>query len=356
MPQAYGRDRVAGEREGVVLLDSAAPKSWVARRDRKGTRSEFPGSAVLWDGSMYEVAQIEPLPSGSVRYVLAPWDERHIARYVETYDVTTERFRIDDRADVTRRERFRRGALFAAPLVGLLPGRFQQAMSNEIGVPPLAMTVWSAIPLLLFGGVALIEMLTAGMGGYLFQFPVWLSLLGCWFFVESLVRLTAAWSGGIAVGSLIGFVATDLWLRPYQFLRSRVQRSPSPSVLPDGISLADDAKLMEPFFALFTPDEQRLLASRFGWDPIPAGKMSAAVIGAFALAGLISAVVTAVRGEARFSILLSALIAVAVLVEQWSRWVKLARNEPAGSVFGRLFRPLAKGLLAGNDKGGSAAL
>jgi hypothetical protein len=39
-----------------------------------------PGTAVLWDGALYEVVEAEITASGGFRYTLAPWDERLVVR------------------------------------------------------------------------------------------------------------------------------------------------------------------------------------------------------------------------------------------------------------------------------------
>jgi hypothetical protein len=84
MPSPYGRDRIAETEDGGLVLSSLRPKGWSGRPDVAGT-AQAPGTAVSWDGAIYEVVRVETAPSGGTRYTLAPWDERQVIRKLERY-------------------------------------------------------------------------------------------------------------------------------------------------------------------------------------------------------------------------------------------------------------------------------
>jgi hypothetical protein len=73
MPRPYGRDRAAEQEDGTVVLSAFRTKGWTE------------GTAVEWDGAIYEVHRIEEGSAGGVRYVLAPWDDRVLLRNFVRY-------------------------------------------------------------------------------------------------------------------------------------------------------------------------------------------------------------------------------------------------------------------------------
>src|SRR5512143_988669 len=85
MPRPLGRDRLEPTGDGTVVLLSLRPKGW-SGREEGGPRSPVrPGTAVRWDGELFEVLRVEPRASGGWRHVLAPWDERNLVRSVVEY-------------------------------------------------------------------------------------------------------------------------------------------------------------------------------------------------------------------------------------------------------------------------------
>jgi hypothetical protein len=84
MPRPLGRDRLEPATDGTLVLLSLRPKSWVGREEVSARSGVLPGTAVRWDGEMYEVLRVEARSAGGYRHVLAPWDERVLVRsYVE---------------------------------------------------------------------------------------------------------------------------------------------------------------------------------------------------------------------------------------------------------------------------------
>ena len=86
--RAFGEDRLESG-AGEIWLRCPVPKAWLARRERTLTTAEYPGTAVEWQGEVFEVVRAEPQADGSVRYRLAPWPEAHAIRRMERYDTAS---------------------------------------------------------------------------------------------------------------------------------------------------------------------------------------------------------------------------------------------------------------------------
>ena len=85
-PGSHGGDRVELLAGGRVRLACASTKGWTPRRTKTATSPEHPGTAVSWDGGVFEVLEADADRSGGVAYVLAPWEDRHTVRVFERYD------------------------------------------------------------------------------------------------------------------------------------------------------------------------------------------------------------------------------------------------------------------------------
>ena len=88
--RAFGADRLEAGEGGQIWLVCAAPKAWLPRQDKTLTRAEYPGTAVDWQGGVFEVLRAQPLADGGMRYCLAPWEEGHAIRRMEQYDAASE--------------------------------------------------------------------------------------------------------------------------------------------------------------------------------------------------------------------------------------------------------------------------
>ncbi|KAA0253093.1 MAG: hypothetical protein EDX89_15760 [Acidobacteria bacterium] len=80
-PTPQGRDRVETTEGGDVVLLTRLGRPW-APREAGGART---GSAVRWDGQVFEVVGAEARPQGGFRYVLRPWDDRNVIRSLDEY-------------------------------------------------------------------------------------------------------------------------------------------------------------------------------------------------------------------------------------------------------------------------------
>lgn len=85
MPRPLGRDRLEPSSDGTVLLLSLRPKPWKSREEASAEGPTLAGTAVQWDGELYELLRVERREAGGFRHVLAPWDERLLVRSCVEY-------------------------------------------------------------------------------------------------------------------------------------------------------------------------------------------------------------------------------------------------------------------------------
>ncbi len=90
MPRPLGRDRLEPTSDETIVLLSLHPKPWAGREEVSPRAPALPGTAVRWDGALFEVLSVEPRPGGGWRHVLAPWDDRFLVRVLEEYGETGE--------------------------------------------------------------------------------------------------------------------------------------------------------------------------------------------------------------------------------------------------------------------------
>lgn len=210
--RAYGGDRVEEGDGGRVSLISSSSKGWRGRSPAIASRrSAHPGTAVSWDGALYEVTDVLPLASGDVRYSLAPWDETQAIRTLERYDAPNEEARARERigrADAVKR---RRAAILLSPLLGHLPGNVQERMESEFGAPANTMTVVSALPLLVVGILGAFAGFARAVGGSPEPLPELPLPLSLYLVGESYVRLSIVATQSRPAGSLPGSLLHAAW-------------------------------------------------------------------------------------------------------------------------------------------------
>ncbi len=85
MPSPLGRDRIEPSTDGTVVLLSLRPKGWSGRQEVSTRAPVLPGTAVRWEGELYEVLSVTPRAGGGWRHVLAPWDDRFLVRDLVPY-------------------------------------------------------------------------------------------------------------------------------------------------------------------------------------------------------------------------------------------------------------------------------
>lgn len=343
--RAFGADHLEGESAGEISLFCPTPKSWAARKARTLTSAEYPGTAVEWEGRIFEVLRADPVENGGIRYRLAPWEEGHAIRRMERYDAASETSHEEEWSGRRAGVRKRRISILLAPLAGLLPGTLQKEMESEFGAPALAMTISSALPLFAIGFLGLFEHLVGGMGGGL-GLPGWLAPpfpIALYLFGESALRLASAVAQGEPMGSLPVVLAYEA---------RRAAGYPKPK---DGSQRAsstaerralDRYDLLEPLLALLSREEQRLLAERFGFDPVRWGRITAAILLTIAGANVVTSLLNLAAGRTGGADVAWLLAGGFLCFEQIRRWKRFSAGEAAGSVLGILIRPLAKLLFA----------
>lgn len=212
--RAYGGDTVEEGEEGRVSLTSTSSKGWRGRTPAVAfRRAAHPGTAVTWEGALYEVMQARPLTCGDVIYSLAPWDETQAIRTLERYDAPTEEARARERIGRAGAVKRRRAAILLSPLLGHLPGAVQERMESEFGAPANTMTVVSAVPLLVIGILGAFAGFARAVGGSPESLPD-LPLPLCLYLVgESYVRLSIVATQSRPAGSLPGTLAYEIWRR-----------------------------------------------------------------------------------------------------------------------------------------------
>jgi len=210
MPRPFGRDRIAGVREGKLLLSCAEPKGWRARVPGAATSAEHPGTCVRWEGQLFEVEDLETHADGNLTYTLARWDDRHAIRVLAAYDAETEAERIRETRAATRRVEGRAALLLVAPFVGSLPASVQERLEREYNVRASTMSLVSALPLFLFGAFCVVALLAVSFGGPSLL-PNQALVVGYYLFVESALRLGVVLLQGRGIGTVAGTLLYEVW-------------------------------------------------------------------------------------------------------------------------------------------------
>ncbi|HXM79748.1 MAG TPA: hypothetical protein VOA00_10980 [Thermoanaerobaculia bacterium] len=343
---AFGSDRAEPLPDGSIALTCAISKGWSSRRAGAQTSAEHPGTAVRWNDGIFEVLEATALPGGGTRYRLGPWQDRHAIRHIEAYDAPSEAARAAEQSRRASSIWRRRLALLLAPLLGHLPGAMQKQMELDFGAPAVALTILSALPLLVIGVLGSLSHI-AGAFGAPPVFP-WAPPLpvSVYLIFESAVRIGSAWLQDQPMGSVAG----ALLVRIARALRGGAKSGPAP--LPATAARQPEAagqdrfRVLEPLLSLLRRDEQELLERRYGFELLRWGRVSAAVlflVGAANVAASLAALAGGVAGSTDVVWLTAGL---ALCVEQALRWKEIARGRPRGSVLGALVRPFARSLLA----------
>lgn len=351
MPRPFGTDRVEAAGHGRIRIVCAIPKAWTPRRPAAPGMALHPGTAVRWEGGLWEVLSAEEVGGGDLRYELVPWDDRNAIRVLLPYDETSEAEREADGRDLERRRGLGRLALLLAPLAGLLPGRVQERLETELGVRGATLTLASVLAPMAVGTYALLMILVAGFSvGLRTGGPNAEPLLPflAYFLPESLLRLGVALSQGRPIGSILG-----LPLYPVARWTGLVERPPAPGA--DGEpgeerSHADRFLMLEPLLSFLPAKDQLRLRQERGFAPVTWGKRTAWFLLVYpGLTAPAHAWDLLTRGGGLPSLLLLAL-AAGLGAEQVTRLRALSKGTPAPSVLGRLVAPFARPLLADGPK------
>jgi hypothetical protein len=203
--QPFGSDRLERVPNGTLTLSCTMAKGWKAR-EVTPRRALHPGTAVSWEGRVFEVVQARPLADGGVAYALAPWREDLAIRSLERYDESSERERADEHVWKAAAMRKRRLAVIFSPVLGHLPGDVQTRMETEFGAPSNAMTTASALPLLAIGIVGMFGAIARMAGGSIAPLPEPSAPLSLYLFGESAMRLIVVATQSRPAGSIPGIL------------------------------------------------------------------------------------------------------------------------------------------------------
>jgi hypothetical protein len=348
-PRAFGADQVRIRESGEIERVCPFEKAWTARSAKTLRTAEYPGTAVEWDGRIFEVLDAEPNAGGGVRYRLAAWPENHAIRRLERYDAASEEIRAGDRRDRRGDAGKRRLAILLSPLAGLLPAEVQKKMERDFGAPALKMTIASAVPLFVIGSLGLVAFLVGNAGGAL-DLPGWIAPslpIAAYLFGESALRMASAIAGQEPMGSLAVVLALAAWrsLRRPSEARPVGGSSETAADAHDEQGLQDRFKVLEPVLAFLSVGEQESLAGRFGFDAVRWGRITASVLLAASVLNTLVSLAAFGAGDGFLRSVLWLLPVGYLAVEQVRRLKDLARGEPAGSILGRLVRPFARPLL-----------
>ncbi|MFA6956159.1 MAG: hypothetical protein WC538_09830 [Thermoanaerobaculia bacterium] len=354
MPQAHGSDRLETLGGGRFRIVSSSPKGWRPARSATRTTAEFPGTAVAWDGSLWEVLSCEEREGASSRYVLAPWREHHAIRLTVDYDEASEAALETARRKAATRRRASTGLVAAGLATGHLPAHVQQEIESEYGFFATRLTLTSVATQVVFGAIAFAGLPIEGLPGP--KWPLSIVALGVVVFFESLVRGWYSLLRNQPIGSIEGLLAWSVLCafsqRARRFDRaarrqSERQRSTT-SVLPpeEFIRERDAYAVREPFLALLPRESQEQLANSFGFDPHEWGIKSAATIAALSGAGIVSALLKIADKVSTFDTWLSLTLATLLFVEQMKRLLDVRRGSASGSVLGAFVRPFCTKLLS----------
>jgi hypothetical protein len=214
MPRPYGPDQAHEERDGTWIVVAPAAKRWRARRSRTRISPEHPGTAVSWDGELFEVVSAQENEGGQSRYRLARWQDRHTIRVFDRYDEAAEETRARERVEGALRVSRRRRLILLAPLAGHAPAEIQEEWERAYDVPASLMTLVSALPLFVFGVLCSLSLTIRGFTGVpVLPLPGGVLVLGLYLMIESGMRISAAWGEGRPAGSLAGTLAWEIGRR-----------------------------------------------------------------------------------------------------------------------------------------------
>lgn len=199
MPRPLGRDRLEPTSDETIVLLSLRPKPWAGREEVSPRAPVLPGTAVRWDGGLFEVLRVEPRPGGGWRHVLAPWDDRFLVRTLVEYGDGEEPPRgevVPESSAVSRvfgpSEAPGSPAIPAVSAIPAAPAVVPLARAGESPAPGSVSAAWRALT----PGVRalLVAFVPSVLFGWFFPFRVMGE--GISFFVHELGHTLVAWFFG----------------------------------------------------------------------------------------------------------------------------------------------------------------
>ena len=214
------------------FLTCSTSKGWIGRQPRTLVSPEFPGTAVAWEGELFEVLRAEA--HDRRRYPVRPQQLGIPPRGAGRSDATTTKTSRHDkrnRHDVGAPSGRNAGASFWRRWPATFRPAFRAAWKASSAPPARFLTIASALPLLLFGVLGLVAFLLAALGGGDAVFAGWPILplpVAAFLFLESATRLAVAFVNGEPMGSVAGGALYAGWLGTCKLLARRSRRYASP--------------------------------------------------------------------------------------------------------------------------------
>lgn len=205
LPPAFGTDRVRVAREGFYVF-SLYDKGWQARSAPVRSGRQHPGTAIEWDGSLWEVVTRRRRSRGGLRYRLVPWKDDHVVRFRDRYDAAREIELAKQREAARVSRTVRRSLWLTGWFLGHLPAAVQMRIAGDHGTSQSTPTYMSILPLWCIGVVALVFFIPSMLGAPS-PLPPPLMALGLYWFVESAARFAWISATGEPIGSVFGAIA-----------------------------------------------------------------------------------------------------------------------------------------------------
>jgi hypothetical protein len=345
--QPYGSDRVRVAGDKIILFSRIA-KGWQPRTPATHTRSEHPGTAVLWDEQYYEVIEAGVMQGGGIRYVLSAWRDEHVFRVFETYDDASEARIAADFQEAKDQRRYGKVVWLFSALLGHLPAPIQNRLANYYGVSAPRMTLVSIIPSLLFLGVcvwyyadARLKMEASPVPDLVWKFALlMLADSAARFLVVMLQNRPNGSIPGTAIYFLLWKLAPERFPSPV-FERGRAVFMLEPE---EGVAERDALHMYAPLITLLSPAEQWRVAERYDFEYRRHAYAPAWILLGGGLLGIVT-MWSKIRHGAQPSTWISFAVAATLTIEQILRLLAL-RRRPAGSILAPLVRPFVRAYLA----------
>lgn len=182
-------------------------RGWIERKPGSVSRPVFPGSAILFEDSYYEVFEIgrESALPGRVCYYLRRWEDHFALRTQFVYSIE-ECNRAVQQQKRDSKDRF--ASIFIQcilPLAGLIPAEDQRRIEKEYGIPGTRMTFWGTLLILFPSGFGTVMSMASSFGAT-FPGPSFLRaliLVSPYFLMESFVRLYSCLKLDEPIGSAL---------------------------------------------------------------------------------------------------------------------------------------------------------
>ncbi len=167
-------------------------------------RGRLPGTAVVWQGEMYEVVERQASAA-----TLAPWPEGAAARQVLRLDAASVESLAKAREEQRRRDETGRRLTAMLPVTGLAPGWLQERWAREFGFPDITAVLITASTTVIAGMFGLIQALVlAFRGDWFLPGPLrWWVFAGPVLAVEGVLRIYLALFQDRPAGSLLAMPA-----------------------------------------------------------------------------------------------------------------------------------------------------